>query len=95
MSAREFEGALTDFHEGQKIKLVRDFDPEIRDEASTDGIILPVLGEPYTVRRIDYETDFGSIIFLEEIVNEERFYLDAFKVMEQGFDPARFQGVLS
>lgn len=82
---------MADFVAGQKVKLVRDFEPDRRTEAPSDGILLPALGEIYTVRSVGYEPEFGSILFLEEIVNETKFYLDAFKVMEQGFDPTRFQ----
>lgn len=82
---------MADFEAGQKVKLVRDFEPDRRTEAPSDGILLPALGEIYTVRSVGYEPEFGSILFLEEIVNETKFYLDAFKVMEQGFDPTRFQ----
>jgi hypothetical protein len=82
---------MADFIAGQKVKLVRDFEPDRRTEAPSDGILLPVLGETYTVRKVGHEPDFGSVLFLEEIVNETKFYLDAFKVMEQGFDPTRFQ----
>lgn len=79
------------FIEGQKVRLVRDFEPDRRSEAPSDGIILPALGEVYTVRRVAEEPELGPVLFLVEIVNKEKFYLDVFKVMEQGFDPSRFE----
>jgi len=82
---------MSDFIAGQMVRLVRDFEPDRRSEAPSDGILLPALGEVYTVRRLDHEPDFGAVLFLVEIVNKEKFYLDAFKVMEQGFDPTRFE----
>lgn len=82
---------MCDFTAGQKVRLVKDFDPDRRTEAPSDGIILPAMGEIYTIRRLGHEPDFGVVLFLVEVVNEEKFYLDAFKVMEQGFDPSRFE----
>lgn len=84
---------MTNFHVGQKVVLVRDFDPDRRASAPSDGIALPELGPVYTIREIgDFEGDVT--VLLEEIVNKPRFYLDAFEVMEQAFDATRFRPVV-
>lgn len=82
------------FVAGQKVVLVRDFDANVRVEASKDGVILPELGTIYTVREIGAVGDM-VIIWLVEIVNEKRFYFEFFQTLEQGFDPTRFRPVVS
>lgn len=82
---------MTQFTQGQKVVLERNFDPETRASAPGDGITLPEMGQVYTVRAVTDITGFGDVLFLEEIVNPTKFYFDAFQIMEQGFDPTRFR----
>lgn len=79
---------------GQKVVLVRDFDPGVRIEAQKDGIILPLMDTIYTVRAVGAVGDM-VVIWLVEIVNDKRYYLEFFQVLEQGFDPTRFRPVVS
>ncbi|QIG68238.1 hypothetical protein EVB56_047 [Rhizobium phage RHph_Y1_10] len=84
---------MSNFHVGQKVVLAIDFAPEVRASAPGDEIILPVTGTVYTIRDIgEFEGD--PLVFLEEIVNRPRFYLDAFALMEQGFGAFRFRPVV-
>ncbi|MQV12219.1 hypothetical protein GHL01_00470 [Sinorhizobium meliloti] len=76
---------------GQKVVLERDFDPEVRASAPGDGVTLPQIGQVYTVRDTVVIAGFGDVLFLDEIVNPKKFFLDAFDVVEQGFDPTRFR----
>lgn len=82
-----------DFVVGQKVVLVRDFDPGVRADAAQDNIILPEKGAVYTIRDIGLYCD-EPIVWLNEIVNEPRFYIDIFDVAEQGFDATRFRPVV-
>lgn len=78
---------------GQRVVLVRDFDPGVRAQAPIDGINLPIKGEVYTVRAL--HSDYGyPIVLLVEVVNPLRFYGDIFDFTEQGFDPDRFRPVV-
>ncbi|MBV5268717.1 MAG: hypothetical protein JZU55_00835 [Afipia sp.] len=79
----------TDLKPGQKVTLVRDFDPDVRASAPRDGMVLPVPDIEYTVRKAG-SFEGTPIIWLEEIRNAPRFYLDVFGVAEQGFDASRF-----
>lgn len=81
------------FRVGQKVVLVRDFTPDQRSNAPGDGIILPEMGVVYTIREIGlFEGE--PMVWLDEVVNTQRFYLDIFEVMEQGFDATRFRPVV-
>lgn len=82
---------MSSFIAGQKVVLVRDFDPVKREEAPLDNIVLPKMGVVYTVRDMVTEPGFGDFLLLEEVVNKKRVYLDVLKIMEQGFNPTRFQ----
>lgn len=82
---------MSQFTQGQKVVLDRNFDPETRASAPGDGITLLEMGQVYTVRAVTDITGFGDVLFLEEIVNPTKFYFDAFQIMEQGFDPTRFR----
>lgn len=78
-----------DLKPGQKVTLVRDFDPDVRASAPKDGIVLPVPDVEYTVRKTGHFEEC-PLIWLEEIRNAPRFYLDVFGAVEQGFDASRF-----
>lgn len=87
---------MTQFTKGQTVVLVRDFDTDIRASAPIDGVTLPEMGKLYTVRDTVVVERFCDdthldVLYLEEIVNPEKLYLDAFQIMEQGFDPTRFR----
>lgn len=82
---------IHNLQKGQKLVLGRDFDREVRASASADGVTLPEIGQVYTVRDTVGIAGFGNIIFLVEIMNPKKFYLDAFDIVEQGFDPTRFR----
>jgi hypothetical protein len=84
---------MSNFHVGQKVVLVIDFAPEVRATAPSDGIILPALDTVYTIRDLA-EFQGEPLVFLNEIVNRPRFYLDAFAVLEQGFGAFRFRPVV-
>jgi hypothetical protein len=81
------------FRVGQKVFLAVDFDPEVRASAPSDDMILPSTEVVYTIRQIgEFEGD--PLVWLEEITNRPRFYLDAFDFMEQGFGAFRFRPVV-
>lgn len=84
---------MIQFHVGQKVVLAIDFAPEVRASAPGDKMILPLMGAVYTIRDIG-EFEGEPLVWLEEIVNAPRFYLDAFAVMEQGFGAFRFRPLI-
>jgi hypothetical protein len=85
------------FHVGQKVTLVNDRseDPSARRFYETHGVVYPVVGVVYTVRKVAPHTISGVLLLLlEEINNRDASTILGFD-LEPGFEAYRFRPVVT
>lgn len=83
---------MSNFHVGQRVVCIRDWDPEIKLAAVGDGITLPELHAVYTVRGMA-EVAGHPVVYLGEVVNPVVHFACGV-IAEAGWDPSRFRPVV-